>query len=146
MACVSCCSCKGTDRARLRVGLDHPLASLGFSGLRKRREDGMSQSELRRQVQGSVGLWREMGWRRRCAGTHILKDFELQRSGIQIIEFPCKGKTQIREDSALPGVCVQAPPLPLLRLHKTSQKRHVFSKCHLGSAFWYTSPPRSCLL
>lgn len=106
----------------------------------------MSQSELRWQVQGSAGLWREIGWKRRCSGTHILKDFELQRSGIQIIEFPCKGKAQIREGSSLPGVCFQAPPPPLLRLHKTTQKTHMLSKCYLGSAFWNTSPLSSCLL
>lgn len=60
---------------------------------------------------------REGGRGDRCSGTHILKDFELQRSSIQVKEFPCKNKAEIREGSALPGGCFQAPPLPLLRLH-----------------------------
>jgi hypothetical protein len=59
---------------------------------------------------------REGGRGDRCSGTHILKDFELQRSSIQVKEFPCKNKAEIREGSALPGGCFQAPPLPLLRL------------------------------
>lgn len=60
-----------------------------------------------------------MGRERGCSGTHILKDFELQRCGIQVIEFPCKGRAHIREGSALPRaapcstpVSPQAPPHP----------------------------------
>lgn len=67
-----------------------------------------------------------------------MKDFELQRSGIQVIEFPCKGKAQIREGSALPGGCFQAPPC------LSSGDPHAFQV--FGSVFWYTSPLRSGLL
>lgn len=46
----------------------------------------------------------------------------------------------------MPGGYFQVLSLPLLRLHKTTQKTHMLSKCYLGSAFRYTSPLRSHLL
>lgn len=81
-----------------------------------------------------------MGWERRCSGTHISKDFELQSSGIQVIKFPCKGEAQIREGSDLPGGCFPVPPLPLLGPHRTTRRTHILSSYYLGSACWYTSP------
>lgn len=50
-----------------------------------------------------------MGRERGSSGTHILKDFELQRRGIQVIEFPCKGMAHVREGCLTDGCSMLLP-------------------------------------
>lgn len=67
-----------------------------------------------------------MGRERGRSGTHILKDFELQRRGIQVIEFPCKGRAHVREGCLTDAAPCSSPVSP--QASPATQKTHTLSK------------------
>lgn len=73
-----------------------------------------------------------MGRERGRSGTHILKDFELQRRGIQVIEFPCKGRAHVREGCLTDAAPCSSPVSP--QASPATQKTHTLSKQYLDAA------------